>query len=296
MFAVIMLVWYNVKSGRADLNGTAKISLFFLVALFGLSLFRFDHVFASSQEFNVLVEILKFSLFWAVFGGLIYCALEPFVRRWWSEYLISWSRLLAGDFRNPMIWRDILVGGVLACFSLSVAQLGEFISEFGFYQNRNINSLVNWIAVDSFTAWMAAMAFQLVLSIGLSLGFLGIFLIVYFVIRNKTATVVLSGIFLVAWVVTRNDSTGATLFVWISFAISLIPLMFFFNRFGIVTFFSWSFFGNFINAFPKTFDPNNILFAPTVTALIILYGAMAYAAYLSIGEAKLLGEKSVWNE
>jgi serine/threonine protein kinase len=109
LIAVIMLVWYNVKSGRADLNGTAKIFLFFLVSLLVLSLFRFDHVFTSLQEFNVLVEIIKFSLFLAVFGGLLYCAMEPYVRRWWAEYLISWSRLLAGDFRNPMIGRDFLI-------------------------------------------------------------------------------------------------------------------------------------------------------------------------------------------
>ncbi len=296
LIAVIMLVWYNVKSGRADLNGTAKISLFFLVSLLVISLFRFDHVFTSSQEFNVLVEIIKFSLFWAVFGGLVYCALEPYVRRWWSEYLISWSRLLAGDFRDPMIGRDILVGGVLACFTVLITILGEFINEFGLGQERNINRLVNWVATDSFSAWMTAMAFQLVNSIGLGLGFLGVFLIVYFFIRNKKATVIVSGIFLVAWVVTRNDSTGTNLVVWISFVISVIPVFFFFNRFGIVTFISWSFFGNFINAFPKTFDPTNILFAPTVTALAIVFGIMAYAAYNSIGGAKMFGGKGFWGE
>lgn len=296
LISVIMLVWYNVKSGRADLNGTAKISLFFLLTLLVLSLFRFDHVFASSQEFNVLVEIIKFSLFWAVFGGLIYCALEPYVRRWWSEYLISWSRLLAGDFRNPMIGRDILFGGVLACSTLMIGYIGEFINEFGFDGSRNMNRIVNWLATDSFSAWMVAMAFQLVLSIGLSLGFLGFFLVIYFFIRNKMATIFVSSVFLVAWVVSRNDTNGASLIVWITFAISVIPVIYYFNRFGIVYFFSWSFVSNFINTFPKTFDPNNIFFAPTVTGLAIMFGAMAYAAYLSIGEAKIFGERSGWSD
>ncbi len=296
LIAVIMLVLYNIKSERADLNGTAKISLFFLVTLLVISLFRFDHVFASSQEFNVLIEIIKFSLFWAVFGGLIYCALEPYVRRWWSEYLISWSRLLAGDFRNPMIGRDILIGGVLACGSLLIVYLGEFINESAFGEPRNINTLVNWQATDSFSAWMVALAFQFVQSTGSSLAFLGIFLIIYFFIRNKKATVILGGIFILAWIVNRNNSTGASPVVWISFAISLLPVMFFFNRFGIVTLISWGFLGAFINLFPKTFDPNNILFAPTVTGLAILFGAMAYAAYISIGEVKIFGEKSFWGE
>ncbi|MEK7724632.1 MAG: protein kinase [Acidobacteriota bacterium] len=292
LIAVITLVWYNVKSGRADLNGTAKISLFFLVSLLVISLFRFDHVFTSSQEFNVLVEIVKFSLFWAVFGGLIYCALEPYVRRWWSEYLISWSRLLAGDFRNPMIGRDILVGGALACLSLLIAYFGEFINESAFGEPRNINTRVNWNAIDSFSAWIVETAFQFVISTGTGLGFLSLFLIVYILIKNKTATAVVAGILVLAWTISRNDSAAASPVVWISFAISLLPLMFFFNRFGIVTFISWSFFAVFINTICKTFDPNNILFAPTATGLAIMFGAMAYAAYLSIGEAKIFSEKS----
>jgi hypothetical protein len=176
---------------------------------------------------------------------------------------------------------------------LLISFLGESIIVFGYGRERNINRLVNWVATDSFPAWMSAMVFQFVLSIGLSLAFLGFFLVVYFLTGNKLATHIVTGIFLVDWVATRQDTSGSSLFVWIIFAISLVPVMFFFNRFGIVTFFSWSFFGNFINAFPKTFDPNNILFAPTLTGLAIVFGAMAYAAYISIGEAKMFGEKSL---
>jgi hypothetical protein len=59
----------------------------------------------------------------------------------------------------------------------------------------------------------------------------------------------------------------------------------------IQTLVSWAFVSNFINTFPKTFDPNNILFTPTVTALFILFAIMGYAAYISVGEAKIFGEK-----
>lgn len=44
---------------------------------------------------------------------------------------------------------------------------------------------------------------------------------------------------------------------------------------------------------PKPFDQSNMLFAPTVIALAIVFGIMAYAAYVSIGEAKIFGEKSL---
>src|SRR5262249_40354867 len=39
-------------------------------------------------------------------------ALEPFVRRYWPDSLISWTRLLAGKLRDPRIGRDVLLGSV----------------------------------------------------------------------------------------------------------------------------------------------------------------------------------------
>src|SRR5262249_5422397 len=67
------------------------------------------------------------SLLLGVIGWLYYLALEPYVRRFWPDTLISWSRLQSGRFLDPLVGRDILIGvtaGVLllALFSaLSVA-------------------------------------------------------------------------------------------------------------------------------------------------------------------------------
>ena len=54
-----------------------------------------------------------YSLLGAVTIGLIYLALEPYVRRRWPSLIISWNRLLVGDWRDPLVGRDILVGGML---------------------------------------------------------------------------------------------------------------------------------------------------------------------------------------
>ena len=42
--------------------------------------------------------------------GLMYLALEPFVRRIWPEALISWMRLVSGRFRDPLVASHVLVG------------------------------------------------------------------------------------------------------------------------------------------------------------------------------------------
>jgi len=41
---------------------------------------------------------------------LLYIALEPHVRRRWPNSLVSWTRLLAGQLRDPIVGRDLLVG------------------------------------------------------------------------------------------------------------------------------------------------------------------------------------------
>jgi hypothetical protein len=43
----------------------------------------------------------------------VYMAFEPYVRRHWPQTIISWSRLLAGRLRDPLVGRDIVMGVLL---------------------------------------------------------------------------------------------------------------------------------------------------------------------------------------
>jgi serine/threonine-protein kinase len=56
------------------------------------------------------MEFLVWGLGWSCFIWALYIALEPYVRRRWPATLVSWSRLLAGRFRDPLVGRDVLVG------------------------------------------------------------------------------------------------------------------------------------------------------------------------------------------
>src|SRR5687768_18051298 len=40
---------------------------------------------------------------------IAYLAGEPFVRRRWPWQVISWNRLLAGRWRDPLVGRDVLI-------------------------------------------------------------------------------------------------------------------------------------------------------------------------------------------
>src|SRR5438067_638340 len=81
------------------------------------------HTGALSYEFGLFLNELAFGLFAAVFLWLIYIALEPFVRRQWPERIVSWSRLLAGGWRDPLVGRDVLIGLAAGAISILVSML-----------------------------------------------------------------------------------------------------------------------------------------------------------------------------
>src|SRR5262249_50733268 len=63
------------------------------------------------------------SLFVAAITWILYLALEPWVRRRWPQTIISWSRLLSGQLRDPLVGRDILFGVMLGVAWILIFQL-----------------------------------------------------------------------------------------------------------------------------------------------------------------------------
>ena len=62
------------------------------------------------EEVTFLFGMIGSALFWGAFTWLIYISLEPSVRRVWPTALISWTRLMAGRWRDPLVGRDVLAG------------------------------------------------------------------------------------------------------------------------------------------------------------------------------------------
>lgn len=81
------------------------------LALAGWALWA-DHTSSIKFEVEMLLTALGMSLLLGVWSGLVYLALEPYVRRLWPGTMISWTRLLMGRFRDPRVGRDVLLGGL----------------------------------------------------------------------------------------------------------------------------------------------------------------------------------------
>jgi predicted Ser/Thr protein kinase len=115
-FAIVLGIVFarrNLRLGRGDRRGAFRLFVFtFAVALAERTL-RTHHVADVGGEWNNFFNGLSYVLLASGFVWLTYLALEPYVRRRWPELLISWSRLLAGRFRDSLVGRDVLAGSLL---------------------------------------------------------------------------------------------------------------------------------------------------------------------------------------
>jgi serine/threonine-protein kinase len=105
--AACVIARYNWRVGRGDMRGAIRVGL--AVAILGFLgwLFKAHHL-STDAERELLGEAIASALFNGFLYWIVYLALEPWVRRFWPQSLISWSRLLEGRFRDPMIGRDLL--------------------------------------------------------------------------------------------------------------------------------------------------------------------------------------------
>jgi serine/threonine-protein kinase len=74
-------------------------------------LFLASHI-AGVYENPVLEIGLAQALAVAAHCWISYSALEPYVRRWWPQALISWGRLVDGRWRDPLVGQNLLVGAL----------------------------------------------------------------------------------------------------------------------------------------------------------------------------------------
>jgi serine/threonine-protein kinase len=119
-----LVAWRHYRSQRGDLHGAARLGTFTVLCSLLGSLTLAHHI-AGLNEVDVLIDAVSSSLFSGTVIGVLYMALEPYVRRRWPHSLISWTRLLAGGIRDPLVNGQILVG--VACGLVSFLVVGTTI-------------------------------------------------------------------------------------------------------------------------------------------------------------------------
>jgi len=96
-----------------------------------------QHISRIDVEFSAFLDALAKGVGGAMGVWVLYVALEPYVRRFWPDSLLGWSRLMAGHVHDPRVGRDVLIGALFGV-ALSAVELSKLtmIPRFGYTAQR----------------------------------------------------------------------------------------------------------------------------------------------------------------
>jgi serine/threonine-protein kinase len=121
----------NLQLGRGDTRGATRIAVFVFLMNWGEAIFatHLAEVGVLGVGWDLLVgRAFGHSLIHAVGMWFAYVALEPYVRRLWPRMLVSWTRLVSGRGRDPLVGRDLLIGGTAGALLTAAGVLVEAVS------------------------------------------------------------------------------------------------------------------------------------------------------------------------
>ncbi len=284
----VLLARRNLRKGRGDRKGAARLAGLALALLAVSWLFGTHHV-PNFHELGIFVMWLGGTLSFAGLLWMLYVALEPYVRRRWPATLVSWTRLLSGGWRDPLVGRDILAGSLVGTFGIVVART-ILVSPTWFgqiplqpYAGPDWQFLGGRILVSDA---VAGVSFAVATSL--------VYLFVLFVLRLLLRKDWLAGVALVAVLTAlsafQSDTPVVTAFVQI---ITNSVIVFLLIRFGLLAMIAAQFLGAVIGGYPLTTELSAWYISISFAGLLLIGAIAFYGFYFSLGGRPVFGSASL---
>jgi hypothetical protein len=281
-----LLALKNLRLGRGDRKGAFRVALFLLILKLIGWIFSVHHVPVFVGEAKLLLTGIESALFWSCFVGLMYLALEPILRRRWTQGIISWSRLLSGDFKDPLVGRDILIGAMLGGIGLLLRVLiFNFAGWIGMPPD-----IPNFPGVRSIGITDLGSGLVMQFSTALYGAFLITFILLFLTLLFRRQWLgIAAGWIILSTLAIFSESVGIFSSVtWIFevllvtlFVVSVVP------RFGVLTAVASIVFHHLIIFFPMTLNFTAWYAADFVIDFILLVAIAIYAFRVSLGGKRI---------
>ncbi|TDI49687.1 MAG: serine/threonine protein kinase [Acidobacteria bacterium] len=282
-----VLARYNLKVGRSDRRGAFRLALYLmtvrmLVWLIGTEDLAEDAV-AGAFTANLAWSLYRFGAVW-----LFYIALEPYLRRFWPRTMVSWTRLLDGRLRDPLVGRDVLIGCLLSGILWSIFAVWQRFAElFGLPTPLLSIDIFALKALLGLREAFSAMLFQHAsFMLNGVLNVLMLLLLMRLVLRRTwLALTVWIPLFIMlinpvslgdAWFGLVTAGLVATWWVLTFFRVGLLSLMLCFGLLGLGT------------PVQLSLDPSGAQAGPTWLYLVILAAIATYGFYVSLAGRPML--------
>ncbi len=262
---------YNLRLGRGDTRGAVRLGLFTLCVCLASWLIGGTHV-AGTGEADLFFMAMMRSIFGAVTIALTYISFEPFVRRRWPQTIISWSRVLAGAFRDPLVGRDVLLGTVVGVVLVLIHAFGSL--SYDLLGIHAVRVTTNSATLAGGRFLVGQFLYLIVDSLNKSLGILFLIFLARTVLRSQWLA---AGVVVVALAAMYAPNDVNPYIGWmvniLFFALMVGTLM----RFGLLAVAVALFTAVFLNQFPLNTDlsvwySSDVAFTVLVTVAIAVFG------------------------
>jgi len=278
-----LLARRNLRSGRGDRRGAAHVAILYFAVTMLVWLFAEHHNLLPAREFSLFFNDLSASLLTSVFLWLLYVALEPFIRRRRPGWIISWSRLLTGGYRDPLVGRDILIGAV---FGLGLTLTVLLTSLSPRWTGRAAALVDNPGTVQLEPHFVVRFASQL--TAGLFLAFISLFVLYLFVVILRRERLALIALWLLMTVLSALLSNATPLMIPFAAAGPLL-IVIVLTRHGLLATISAFFFSHLSIFYPMTTELTAWYAIDFVVALAICVVLVLYGFYTSLAGQSLFG-------
>ncbi len=276
---------WNLRAGRTDNKGAFKLALFvFLVSLVGYLLYA-RHVPSLASELQLVYTSAAFALLPAAIIWLLYIALEPHVRRHWPRLIISWSRFLAGDFKDPMVGRDLLIGGFFGVLHMVGVSLTVLLPHWFGYDASPILTMVP----ETFVSWRGFLAHflqdQLVGSIFVGMAFMFLLLLLYVILRREWLAALVLWLFTLVVELLAFALSGPP-FAWVASILIATILVIVTARFGLLATIAFQL-TFFLTFYPLTMNFSAWYIESAILPLLLILSITIYGFYTSLGGERM---------
>jgi hypothetical protein len=226
---------------------------------------------------GTLLRALSSALLAGALCWVLYTALEPYVRRRWPQALISWTRLLAGGLRDPLVGGQVLIGivlglgsrSLLAASSIAISQMGNFVRPAFLTALQGTAPLIN--------VWLLALS----RSIPFALGYMFVFYLCRAVFRRTwLAAAVLIGVVGISAAIRTPEPLVAGGFQLIQVSLLLWSL----TRFGVLPAVVAAFIEELLANIPVTIDFSAWYATGTIMAQITVLILAVWSFRLALGK------------
>jgi serine/threonine protein kinase len=277
----VILARKNLREGRGDRKGALRLATYNFSAFMIAWIFLAHHYPGFEEFFSLFLSSVMGALFTSAVVWLFYIAVEPYVRRWWPHRIVSWTRLLAGAFTDPLVGRDILIGSVFGVAISVVFYVGEIVpGSLGIappIPPMLIALLGLRESVGEFFDNLATFA------VFIGLFYLFLLFLLYVLFRRKEWLSSLAAWLLPTIVVGAATRIGnhvvGTLLAGVTFALVLFVT----RRFGLLAMIASMFFSLLFGTYPMTSDFSAWYAGSTIFGLSVGLALVLYSFYISLG-------------